>query len=167
MKSRNVQYYVEGEDEVKLLNTLKGKMGLIRPGKVQKLNATTCFLTDAHLRTLSRNTMVVLIFDTDAGNPKTLNQNLDKLKRCTLVSEIVTIPQVRNLEEELLRSCKIRTIQELLNSKSRGDFKHDLIRVSNLDCKLIEHGFQITRFWSGTPTAPYQSIKNLSAKIKL
>lgn len=167
MKSRYIQYYVEGEDEVKLLNTLKGKMELIRPGKVQKLNATTCLLTDARLRALSQNTMVVLIFDTDAGNPETLKQNLDKLKHCTLVSEIVTIPQVRNLEEELLRSCKIHTIQELLKSKSRSDFKYDLIHVSNLDCKLIEHGFQIARFWSGTPTAPYQSIKNLSAKIKV
>lgn len=167
MKNRYVQYYVEGEDEVKLLNTLKGKMRLIRAGKVQKLNATTCTLTDARLRTLSQNTMVVLIFDTDAGNPEILKKNLDKLKHCTLVSEIVTIPQVCNLEDELLRSCKINTIQELLNSKSQSDFKHDLIHVSNLDCKLAEHKFQIARFWSGIPTTPYQNIKNLSAKIKL
>ncbi len=168
MKSRYVQYYVEGEDEVKLLNTLKGKMGLIRAGKVQRLNATTHLLTPARLRTLSQDTMVVLIFDTDAGNPATLQENLDRLNQCTSVSEIVTIPQVHNLEEELLRSCsKIHTIQELLNSKSRSDFKHDLICVSNLDCKLTKHGFQIARFWSETPAAPYQNIENLSAKIKL
>ena len=80
MKNRYVQYYVEGEDEVKLLNTLKGKMRLIRAGKVQKLNATTCTLTDARLRTLSQNTMVVLIFDTDAGNPEILKKKSGQIK---------------------------------------------------------------------------------------
>ena len=38
MRNRNLLYLVEGDDEKKLVNTLKNSMGLIHPGKVQKLN---------------------------------------------------------------------------------------------------------------------------------
>ena len=167
MKSRYVQYYVEGEDEEKLVNVLKSKLGAIRPGKVQKLNVTAREISDARLRTLSHGTMAVLIFDTDAGNPEILNRNLEKLKKSFPISEIVTIPQVPNLELELVRSCNVKDIKELLNSRSREEFKSDLLRVSNLERKLKEHEFDISLFWSKTPTAPYQNIENQSEKIKI
>lgn len=167
VKSRYVQYYVEGEDEEKLVNVLKSKLGVIKPGKVQKLNVVGREITDARLRTLSRGTMVVLIFDTDAGNLEILNKNIERLKACSSVSEIVTIPQVFNLEEELIRSCDIKNIRELLNSKSREEFKSDFIRVSNLDSKLLEHKFDIKLFWNKSPTSPYQNIENQSTKVKL
>ena len=54
LKSKFVQYYVEGEDEQKLVNTLKTKLGVIKPGKVQKLNVVEQEITSMHLRTLSR-----------------------------------------------------------------------------------------------------------------
>ena len=38
MKSKYVLYYVEGEDEVKLIDVLKSNLRVIRAGKVQKLN---------------------------------------------------------------------------------------------------------------------------------
>ena len=38
MKNISIQYYVEGEDEKKLVSVLKSNMGVIKPGKVQKLN---------------------------------------------------------------------------------------------------------------------------------
>lgn len=38
MRTKFVQYYVEGEDEEKLIQTLKYDLGIIRSGKVQKLN---------------------------------------------------------------------------------------------------------------------------------
>lgn len=37
-KAAHYQYYVEGEDEKKLLSVLKTEMGLIVPGKIDKLN---------------------------------------------------------------------------------------------------------------------------------
>ena len=57
--------------------------------------------------------------------------------------------------------------EELLDSRSKKDFKADFIRVSNLANKLKEHQFDINRLWCGTPPAPYQSIENQSGKIKL
>lgn len=79
MKSKFVQYYVEGEDEEKLIYTLKSDLGVIRPGKVQKLNVIEHILEDARLMTLRPRTMVVLIFDTDTGQTSILNKNLEKL----------------------------------------------------------------------------------------
>lgn len=167
MKSKFVQYYVEGEDDKKVVDTLKTKMGLIRPGKVQILNAVTEEITDLRLRALSSGTMVVFVFDTDAGSVQILRKNLKKLQACKAVSEVVTIPQVSKLEDELIRSCNIKQIKELLNSQSNDDFKSDVIRVSNFDAKLREHNFNMDCFWSSSPPPPYQNIENMAAKIKI
>ena len=61
------QYYVEGEDEEKLVNVLKSDMQCIEAGKVQVLNPVLEKITPLRLRTLKKNTSVVLVFDTDAG----------------------------------------------------------------------------------------------------
>lgn len=167
MKSKYVLYYVEGDDEKKLLDVLKTDLRLIKPGKVQKLNVVAQEITEARLRTLSRDTMVVLVFDTDAGNINILKNNIRVLKNCKAVSEIVLIPQVPNLEGELVRSCDIRNIKELLNSKTSKEFKGDIIHVSNLDKKLQEHKFDIQVFWSGIPAGAYQDIENQAAKVKM
>ena len=167
MKSKYVQYYVEGDDEGKLINTLKTDLRLILPGKVQKLNVVQRQLSNARLMGLSPGTMVVLVFDTDTGHLDILNKNLEVLKKCSAVSEIVTVPQVLNLEQELVRSCDIRTVAELLGSKSNKEFKSDLIRVTNLGSKLREHQFDIGRFWSASPACPYHQIENLAHQIKL
>ena len=167
MKSKYVQYYVEGEDEVKLINTLKTDLRVIQPGKVQKLNVVERLFTNARLMSLAPGTRVVLVFDTDTGHLDILNQNLAILSRCSAISEIVTIPQVPNLEGELIRSCGIKQITQLLGSKLREEFKSDLIRVSNLGSKLRAHHFDIKQFWSGTPASPYEQIKNQADMVKL
>ena len=153
MRNRNLLYLVEGDDEKKLVNTLKNSMGLIHPGKVQKLNVIECNITDLHLRTLAKGTIVVLIFDTDTDNVARLDKNIEKLKSCSAISAVVTIPQVPNLEGELVRSCNIKVIA-------------DLIRVSNLDQKLKEHQFDINIFWSKNPKPPYHLIENQATVIK-
>lgn len=167
MKSKYTLYYVEGEDEGKLIEVLKTHLRVIKPGKVQKINVTQQKITEARLRIIKPNTMVVLIFDTDTNNLDILKENLKTLKSCATVSEIVTIPQFHNLEEELIRSCNIKNITELLNSKSKTEFKSDFIHVSNLDKKLKEHDFNIDLLWSKKPECPYNEILNQSKKIKL
>ena len=167
MKSKYVLYYVEGDDEKKLLDVLKTDLRLIKPGKIQKLNVTTQEITAARLRTLSRDTMVVLVFDTDAGNVEILKSNIKTLENCKAVSDIVIVPQVPNLEGELVQSCDIRNIKELLNSKTNGEFKSDIMSVSNLAKKLQDHKFDIQVFWSGIPTGSYQNINNQAVKVKM
>lgn len=169
MKNVDIQYYVEGENEKKLINVLKTQLNMIKPGKVQKLNVVEETITDAMLRSLKKYTVVVLVFDTDTKNVGILNYNILKLKKSNSVSKVITIPQVANLEEELVRSCDIKKITELLNSSSLTDFKRDFIRINNLDAKLLEHKFDINVFWSQKPPILYQNIdiENDSKEIKL
>lgn len=54
------QYYVEGDDEKRLIEVLKTDMRLIIPGKVQILNVVQERLTDLKLRTLQDGTTLVL-----------------------------------------------------------------------------------------------------------
>lgn len=167
MKSKFVQYYVEGKDEEKLIHVLKTDLCVIRPGKVQRLNVIEHILTDAQLMTLRLGTMAVLIFDTDTKHTNILSRNLEKLKKCSAISEIVTIPQIFNLEDELVRSCDIKKITELLDSKSKKDFKSDFIQANNLANKLREHQFDINRLWIKQPLPPYHNIMNKAETIKL
>ena len=167
MKNVNIQYFVEGEDEKKLINTLKKQLGVVQPGKVQNLNVIQSRIPMNVLRTLKKGTMVVLVFDTDTGNADILNDNIRLLKSCSFISKVITVPQVKNLEDELVRSCDIRNITELLNSRSKKDYKSDLIRITNLDSKLKEHKFDINQFWSKQPEHPYQHITNDASQIKI
>ena len=160
------QYFVEGEDERKLINTLKNQLGLVQTGKVQVLNVVQNKISPVILRTLKKGTVVVLVFDTDTGNADILNYNIQLLNKCNYISKVITVPQVKNLEEELVRACNIDSITELLNSRSKKEFKSDLIRITNLDKKLTEHKFDINRFWSQQPGAPYQGITNGANSIK-
>ncbi len=167
MKPKYVQYYVEGDDELKLINTLKKDLAVILPGKVHKLNVVERIIPDARLMTIPPQTIVVLVFDTDTNQVNILNRNIEKLNKCSYVSKVVTIPQINNLEDELICSCDIRQIKDLLGSKSNSEFKSDLIRVTNLANKLLAHHFDIKKFWNGTPKSPYQDIENLSHCVKL
>lgn len=167
MRKKTIQYYVEGEDDKKIINVLKNDMNLIAQGKIQVLNVVQNYISDAYLRTLKIGTIVILVFDTDTNNVETLKRNIKKLRDCPYIADVLTIPQVPNLEGELIRSCNIRQITELLNSRSAKDYKSDLIRITNLHSKLEEHNFDINKFWSKQPGEPYQDISNDADKIKL
>ena len=166
MANKRYHYYVEGQDDKKVIDVLRLKMDLIESGRVDVLNVVTERITDLRLRTLTPGTTVVLVFDTDAGNRTILDENLRTLNRHKNVKEVITIPQVSKLEDELVRSCNIRQIKELLNSKTNAEFKHDVLGVSNLDAKLRQHQFDINKFWITTPPAPYQNIPNQAEKVK-
>lgn len=58
-KSGIYQYYVEGEDERSLLNTLKLDLRCIESGKIDKFNVIQSRFTTARMRTLKTGTTVV------------------------------------------------------------------------------------------------------------
>lgn len=91
----------------------------------------------------------------------------NELKEYGYATKIICVPQIPNLEGELIYSCNIRKITELLNSKSEKEFKSDLIHITNLGSKLKEHEFDIGRMWSRQGEYPYQKIINEAEKIKL
>ena len=167
MKINYIQYYVEGECEEKLINVLKRDLMVVKSGKVQKFNVIQNEITKARLIALRPGTVVVLVFDTDTDNAEILNKNIKKIQACNSVADLLLIPQVKNLEDELMRSCNIRNIRELLGSRSNEEFKSDFIRVTNLADKLKSKNFDIDSIWKGSPSSPYQNIKNDAEKIKL
>lgn len=155
-----IQYYVEGEDEEKLVSVLKTDLQMIIPGKISKFNAVQNKLTKARLMNLRSDTTVVLVFDTDTDSAAILNENIKLLNAAPMVRSVICVTQVRNLEDELIRSTDIRYIRELTGSKSDSDYKRDLIKMSNLATVLVKHGFEIKQFWVKEPIGAFSKISN-------
>lgn len=166
MKREQYHYFVEGEDDRKVVNTLKTDLQWIKPGKGQVFNVIEEELTSLITRTLKPGTIVVLVFDTDTGKKNTLLKNIRFLQKDSNVKQVLCIMQVKNLEDEFLRSCAISQIKELTGSKSNSDYKRDLLRQSNLADKLKKHQFQFEKFWNSSDKV-YESICNDSAQIKI
>ena len=160
------QYFVEGEDEKRLIEVLKTDMRLIQPGKIQVLNVIQERLTDLKLRVLSEGTILIFVFDTDTSNINILNENLVRAKKSSRVKNVYCITQVKNIEDELIRSTDIKRVEELLDSKSKTNFKRDFIRERNLKQKLETHSFDLKMLWCKEPQSPFNIIKNEAYKIK-
>lgn len=165
---KHYQYYVEGPDEKSLLTELKTKMCLIQPGKIQVLNVVQNKIRDTHLMQLKDDTIVVFVFDTDKdGGYTTLHNNIAFCERHRKVKQVLCVPQVRNLEDELVRSCNITDIINLLPSRSRSNFKTDFIKEKKLKEKLEGKNFDIHTIWNQTPDGEYENIPNDAEKIKI
>lgn len=161
------QYYVEGEDEEKLINVLKSDMKCIVAGKVQVLNPVTEKISTMRLRTLKKFTTVILVFDTDVSDSTILKENIKTLKNCSNVRNVYCVPQVLKIEDELIRCCNLNKIDDLLGTTGSKEFKHRLIIEKNLKNKLVEVGFDIKKIWCKTPMGLFKDIPNDSKKIKI
>ena len=165
-KNNKYQYFVEGPTEKKLIDTFKKTKEMILPGTVSVRNVVQEEIPDTMIRNMGNSTIVILVFDTDRGNTTVLNKNIQKLRRCSNVREIWCVPQVENLEEELVRSTNIRNIKELLGSRSEGDFKRDFLREKNLLDKMNKHNFDYSLLWSSKPKDQFSDIVNEGYKVK-
>ena len=157
-------YYVEGKTEEKIIKVLKTEFQIIMPGKVERLNVVEEKLSLKKLMTLKKGTVIVLVYDVDTNKSDILRSNIELLKKCKFV--VLCIPQVNNLEDEILRSCSIRQIKELIGSKSNKEFKNDMIKISNLGAKLIEKEFDFSKFWNTVPNNNFACFKNQANLIK-
>lgn len=140
---------------------------MIVPGKIDIFNVVQERFSNVRLMQIKENTTVILVYDTDTESIEILQENIERLKKCHSVKQIICVPQVTNLEEELIRSCRIKKICELLGSKSKQEFKHDLIIEKNLKEKLNRHGFQIKRLWECQPQNQFSIFENGASRIKL
>ena len=102
-QEKNYQYFVEGEDEEKIIKVLKTDMQLIVPGKVLRFNVVERKITKARLMSLRPDTNVILIFDTDTGNDAILKENIQILKKHLAVKSVICVPQVRGRVSESLQ----------------------------------------------------------------
>lgn len=167
MKNNRFYYLVEGACEKKMIDVFKEEKNLIISGKVTPFNVIQDHITSAFLRTIPENTTVILVFDTDTNSTDILEANIQSLSKSSHIKEIWCVTQVKNLEDELLRSTNVSEVKFLTGSKSNKEFKHDLIIEKRLFEKLKKHNFNFSRFWSSSPTGIFSKFNNQSIKIKL
>jgi hypothetical protein len=165
-KNELFQFYVEGEDEKKIIETLKKDMNLIKSGKIEVLNVIQKEIKGARIRTLKTGTIVVLVYDTDVDKTDILDRNIKSLEASKHIKRIICIPQVKNLEDELVRATDVRQAKDLLGSKTETDYKRELIKCTNLDKKLQEKKFDISKFWCKIPENSLAKYGNDSGLIK-
>ena len=169
MAKRIYQYYVEGQDEKALINSLKSELQCIEAGKVDVFNMVQDTMTSARLRPLKTGTRVVLVYDTDVhdlNKVNTLKKNISILKRHAAVKDVLCIPQVLNLEDALIDSCDIKSVTDITHSKSKGDFKRDFIRCKNLGSRLKACRFDKEKLWLKIPQNDFSAFGNDAQKVK-
>lgn len=165
MKIQKCIYLVEGECEQKLINALKNDPTLLIPGKVKVFNIIQKKVPQSILLSV-RDCFVVLVFDVDVGNTDILKANIDNINKCCSGIKVITIPQVNNLEEELVRATDVTKIQQLTHSKSNSDFKRDFIKLSNCRSVLVSHNLDIRQLWAKKPANVFSFVEQQSNLIK-
>lgn len=170
MKYGQYHYYVEGENERALVKTLSKcedeKFNVIRPGKIEVFNVVEREIKSTHMMNLKDNTVVVLVFDTDTKNRAILDKNTKFLEKHKNIKEVILIPQVYNLEDELIRSCNIKDILQLFGSKSKKEFKSDFNKVNNLNEYLIKAEFAFDKLWRKNTDGIFAGITSGISKIE-
>ena len=131
--NRNIRYryYVEGECEKKLVDTLKANQMIIS-GKSEVFNPVQDYFNYMHIRTLPQNSIIILIFDTDKKETSALVRNLEFLRGHSFIKEVLCIPQILNLEDEILRSTNIKHIRDFFNCKRDSEFKQKFLEEKQL-----------------------------------
>lgn len=146
--SKRCYYFVEGECEETLINSLKKDPAKIIPGRVKVWNVIDKALPDSILRTIQPGSIVVFVFDTDVQRTGNLLKNVQQVKRYAGKVILVILPQVMNLEDELIRCTDVKNITELTKSKSRSDFKRDFCQHTDCRQALSMHKFDIGKIWT-------------------
>ena len=160
-------YFVEGECEKKIVDVLK-ENGAIISGKSMVFNPVQNLFNMMHIRPLSPNTIIVMIFDTDTPDTQALSDNLRFLKKQPAIRDVICVPQVRNLEEEIIRSTNIKTLREFFGCKRDSEFKQRFLEEKHLMEKLKAHHFDLNQFWSRQPDSIWldHGIRNQADRIR-
>ena len=90
-----VKYFVEGSDDEALILALLVSPEKVPEGKISVINVTQEIIQKSIIAKVEEDT-VIFVYDTDAGNPEKLQQNIKNVSRYKRLS---LWKQVRNLEE--------------------------------------------------------------------
>ncbi len=168
MENRKCFYLVEGECEEKLLKALKGQPALINPGTVKKFNAVQNEIPTSRLMSFDPGSRVVLVFDTDTEVTEHLKKNIEMLKKVCSKVDVLTVAQVLNFEDEMVRCTNINKAEELTKSKTVSDMKRAVNRMKEDDFRqtLKRHKFDISKLWTEKPPKLFSFIKQQAEEIK-
>lgn len=164
--NNNCIYFVEGDCEAKLINALKQKPELLQPGKVVVLNLIQNYIPKSRLLSISPETKVVFVFDTDKKEVEHLRKNIEYIEKYCKKSKLIFLPQVLNLEDELVRCTDVSEPKEITKSKSNSNFKSDFCKLTDARSTLTRHQLDVLALWSQNPPEPFTFVKNNSSQIK-
>lgn len=162
-------YYCEGEDDQKLIDTLKMRPGRILPGKSKTLNVVQNLIPRSVLLSIKPETNIVLVFDTDVtSNIDTVQRNIKNIGKFCHGVRIIFLLQVKNLEDELERCTDVKSVTELTKSKSVSDFKASFRKMNNEQCRLMleKHGIDVSKLWVTEAPAEFAFAERNSELIK-
>lgn len=165
--NKNCIYFCEGPCDEVLIKALKEEPQLIAPGKTKVFNVVTSFLPKSVLLAIKPNTTVVFVFDTDVELTDKLKKNIEYIDRFCSKSKLVFLPQVKNLEDELVRCSNVAKVIELTQSKSISNFKTDFCRISNARAVLLEHQIDVLKLWTTNLPEVFAFVPRNSDLIKL
>ena len=162
-------YYVEGPCEQQLISALKEAPEKLIPGKIKVFNVVQNLIPKSQMLSIQAGTTVVLVFDTDVSQTLNLKKNLELLERYCGKLKIVFLPQVLNLEEELVRCTDVKTVTKLTKSGSVKNFKTDFCKMKVKDCRsmLERHQLNIARLWMTKTPDAFDFTENNGESIKL
>lgn len=117
---------------------------------------------------IQTGTTVVLVFDTDVLQTSNLKKNLELLERYCGKLKIIFLPQVLNLEEELVRCTDVKNITELTKSGSVKNFKTDFCKMKIKDCRFMleRHKLDVTRLWMTKTPEVFAFVEKNASQIK-
>ncbi len=166
--NRKCIYLAEGECEEKLIKALKEKPSLLLPGKVKRFNVIQDELKTNHLVTFSPGSLVILVFDTDNEVTDHLKKNIAALRsRCSGV-KVMTIAQVLNFEDEIVRCTDVDKAPELTKSKSVSEFKTAVHKMKEAEFRraLERHKFDLSKLWTQPAPDSFDFIKQDAETVK-
>ena len=167
MENRKCFYLVEGECEEKLLKALKEQPALINPGSVKKFNVIQNEIPASKLMSFDPGSRVVLVFDTDKEVTEHLKKNIEMLNKVCSKVEVLTIAQVLNFEDEIVKSTDVSKAQDLTRSRSVSNFKSDFCRMKVQECRslLERHQFDVEKIWVSDPPSAFKDLEQGATRI--
>lgn len=164
--NNNCLYFVEGDCEEKLINALKKKPELILPGKVIVHNLIQNYIPKSRLLAITPETKVVFVFDTDVAKTDCLLKNIEYISKYCKRSKLIFLPQVLNLEDELVRCTDVSEVKDITKSKSNSNFKGDFCKLTDARSTLTKHQLDILSLWTQNPPEPFTFVQSNSNLIK-
>ena len=158
-------YFVEGECEKKFIDEYKaGNNAAFYPGKVEVFNFINKRITLARLGSISKNTQIILVYDTDVLDDAMMLENIGFLKSKGF-KNILHIQSIKKFEDELVYSTSLKNINEMFNTDSTNEFKNKFIKANNLKGKLLKLNFNAAKIWSRKNDAePFEKYYSKNAQ---
>ena len=168
MNYKKCLYYVEGQCEEQLINVLKAEPRRLTPGKVKVHNIIQEEIPRREVNMISQGTTVVFVYDTDVEKTDVLKKNIDHVMKYASQAKIVHLAQVRDFEDEIVRSTDVKKAQELTRSKSVSDFKTDFCKMKIQECRsaLERHRLDVSLLWSKKPPKEFGFVKQGGDTVK-